>query len=123
MLGLHLHKKGSIFRRKCKIGRGNAMPIILLQTQIMESDVSYLSSKVERIIETRNGQRLIACFGIPYRFATVASGASSGKLLEYVVGGPRLSVQTAYGLEVEMIVLGLNEKEVLAPSFELLHSH
>ncbi|KAF7154681.1 hypothetical protein RHSIM_Rhsim01G0085400 [Rhododendron simsii] len=35
------------------------------------------------------------------RFATVASGASSGKLLEYAVGGPRLSVQTAYGMEVE----------------------
>ncbi|KAF7154401.1 hypothetical protein RHSIM_Rhsim01G0069900 [Rhododendron simsii] len=38
---------------------------------------------------------------ISYRFATVASGASSGKLLEYAVGGPRLSVQTAYGMEVE----------------------
>ncbi|KAG5524699.1 hypothetical protein RHGRI_031392 [Rhododendron griersonianum] len=77
------------------------MPIILLQTQIMELDVSYLSSKVERIIKTRNDQSLIACFGIPYRFATVASGASSGKLLEYAVGGPRLFVQTAYGMEVE----------------------
>ncbi|KAF7149663.1 hypothetical protein RHSIM_Rhsim02G0226700 [Rhododendron simsii] len=77
------------------------MPIILLQTQIMESDVSYLSSKVERIIKTRNGQSLIACFGIPYRFAAVAFGASSGKLLECVVRGPKLSVQTSYCMEVE----------------------
>ncbi|KAG6424126.1 hypothetical protein SASPL_114539 [Salvia splendens] len=29
-------------------------------------------------------------------------GAASGKLLEYEVGGPRVSVQTAYGIEVEM---------------------
>lgn len=37
-----------------------------------------------------------------YRLATVASGAASGKLLEYEVGGPRVSVQTAYGVEVEV---------------------
>lgn len=36
------------------------------------------------------------------RIATVASGAASGKLLQYEVGGPRLSVQTAYGVEVEV---------------------
>lgn len=36
------------------------------------------------------------------RLATVASGAASGKLLEYEVGGPRVSVQTAYGIEVEV---------------------
>lgn len=37
-----------------------------------------------------------------YRLAIVASGAASGKLLEYEVGGPRVSVQTAYGVEVEV---------------------
>lgn len=37
-----------------------------------------------------------------YRLATVASGAASGKLLQYEVGGPRVSVQTAYGVEVEV---------------------
>lgn len=37
-----------------------------------------------------------------YRLATVASGAASGKLLDYEVGGPRVSVQTAYGIEVEV---------------------
>lgn len=37
-----------------------------------------------------------------YRLATVASGAASGKLLQYEVGGPKVSVQTAYGLEVEV---------------------
>ncbi|KAF7154375.1 hypothetical protein RHSIM_Rhsim01G0079800 [Rhododendron simsii] len=52
------------------------------------------------------GQDEISCRRFPQRtryarFATVASGASSGKLLEYAVGGPRLSVQTAYGMEVE----------------------
>lgn len=37
-----------------------------------------------------------------YRIATVASGAASGKLLQYEVGGPKVSVQTAYGVEVEV---------------------
>lgn len=36
------------------------------------------------------------------RLVTVASGAASGKLLEYEVGGPRVCVQTAYGVEVEV---------------------
>lgn len=36
------------------------------------------------------------------RLATVASGAASGKLLQYEVGGPRVCVQTAYGVEVEV---------------------
>ena len=36
------------------------------------------------------------------RLVTVASGAASGKLLQYEVGGPRVSVQTAYGVEVEV---------------------
>ncbi|KAI8565387.1 hypothetical protein RHMOL_Rhmol03G0255000 [Rhododendron molle] len=113
-----------------------------LLKRCVESGVSYLSSKVERIIETANGQSLIACeqnIAVPcryppgviphmkhlfhnilalgllltltpylmllaycYRLATVASGAASGKLLQYEVGGPRVSVQTAYGVEVEV---------------------
>lgn len=36
------------------------------------------------------------------RLATVASGAASGKLLLYELGGPRVCVQTAYGVEVEV---------------------
>ncbi|XP_027339656.1 lycopene epsilon cyclase, chloroplastic isoform X2 [Abrus precatorius] len=36
------------------------------------------------------------------RLVTVASGAASGKLLQYEVGGPKVSVQTAYGVEVEV---------------------
>ncbi|KAK9275977.1 hypothetical protein L1049_023253 [Liquidambar formosana] len=76
-----------------------------LLKRCVESGVSYLSSKVERIIEATNGQSLVACerdIVIPCRLATVASGAASGKLLQYEVGGPRVSVQTAYGVEVEV---------------------
>ncbi|KAF7148547.1 hypothetical protein RHSIM_Rhsim03G0231100 [Rhododendron simsii] len=76
-----------------------------LLKRCVESGVSYLSSKVERIIETANGQSLIACeqnIAVPCRLVTVASGAASGKLLQYEVGGPRVSVQTAYGVEVEV---------------------
>lgn len=60
---------------------------------------------MERITEASSGHRLVECEGnivIPCRLATVASGAASGKLLEYEVGGPRVSVQTAYGIEVEV---------------------
>ncbi|KAL0333750.1 UNVERIFIED_CONTAM: Lycopene epsilon cyclase, chloroplastic [Sesamum angustifolium] len=76
-----------------------------LLKRCVESGVSYLSTKVERIIEASSGHRLVECEGsivIPCRLATVASGAASGKLLEYEVGGPRVSVQTAYGVEVEV---------------------
>ncbi|KAL6984633.1 Lycopene epsilon cyclase, chloroplastic [Sarracenia purpurea var. burkii] len=85
-----------------------------LLKRCVESGVSYLSSKVERIIETTNGQSLIVCeqnVAVPCRLATVASGAASGKLLQYEVGGPRVSVQTAYGMEVEV------EKNPYDPSF------
>lgn len=34
--------------------------------------------------------------------ASFLAGAASGKLLQYEVGGPRVSVQTAYGVEVEV---------------------
>ncbi|XP_057498194.1 lycopene epsilon cyclase, chloroplastic-like [Actinidia eriantha] len=76
-----------------------------LLKRCVESGVSYLSSKVERIIDATNGQSLIECEQnnvVPCRLATVASGAASGKLLQYEVGGPRVSVQTAYGIEVEV---------------------
>ncbi|KAL0426843.1 UNVERIFIED_CONTAM: Lycopene epsilon cyclase, chloroplastic [Sesamum latifolium] len=76
-----------------------------LLKRCVESGVSYLSTKVERIFEASSGHRLVECEGnivISCRLATVASGAASGKLLEYEVGGPRVSVQTAYGVEVEV---------------------
>ncbi|KAM7515679.1 hypothetical protein LguiA_005262 [Lonicera macranthoides] len=76
-----------------------------LLKRCVESGVSYLSSKVERIVESTNGHSLVECESnvvIPCRLATVASGAASGKLLQYEVGGPRVSVQTAYGVEVEV---------------------
>nr|UZH23306.1 lycopene epsilon-cyclase [Citrus sinensis] len=76
-----------------------------LLRRCVESGVSYLSSKVESITESTSGHRLVACehdMIVPCRLATVASGAASGKLLEYEVGGPKVSVQTAYGVEVEV---------------------
>ncbi|CAN8301625.1 unnamed protein product [Cochlearia groenlandica] len=76
-----------------------------LLRRCVESGVLYLSSKVESIKEASDGLRLVSCEGntvIPCRLATVASGAASGKLLEYELGGPRVCVQTAYGVEVEV---------------------
>ncbi|XP_071911140.1 lycopene epsilon cyclase, chloroplastic-like isoform X1 [Coffea arabica] len=76
-----------------------------LLRRCVESGVSYLRSKVERIVEAATGHSLVECEGnivIPCRLATVASGAASGKLLQYELGGPRVSVQTAYGVEVEV---------------------
>ncbi|XP_051149504.1 lycopene epsilon cyclase, chloroplastic isoform X2 [Andrographis paniculata] len=76
-----------------------------LLKRCVESGVSYISTKVERISEASSGHRVVECEGnieIHCRLATVASGAASGKLLEYEVGGPRVSVQTAYGVEVEV---------------------
>ncbi|KAB5552552.1 hypothetical protein DKX38_009863 [Salix brachista] len=76
-----------------------------LLRRCVESGVSYLSSKVERITEATDGHSLVACehgIVVPCRLASVASGAASGKLLQYEVGGPRVSVQTAYGVEVEV---------------------
>lgn len=76
-----------------------------LLRRCIESGVSYFCSKVERIIEAANGHSLVACehgIVVHCRLATVASGAASGKLLQYEVGGPKVSVQTAYGVEVEV---------------------
>ncbi|CAL0320281.1 unnamed protein product [Lupinus luteus] len=76
-----------------------------LLRRCVESGVSYLSSRVERIVEVSNGQSHVVCeydTVVPCRLVTVASGAASGKLLQYEVGGPKVSVQTAYGVEVEV---------------------
>ncbi|XVF29212.1 hypothetical protein REPUB_Repub15cG0101200 [Reevesia pubescens] len=64
----------------------------------------YLISKVKRIIEATNSHNLVVCEHnhlVPCRLVSVASGATSGKLLQYEVRGPRVYVQTAYGIEVE----------------------
>ncbi|KAK4746993.1 hypothetical protein SAY87_026030 [Trapa incisa] len=81
----------------------------LLHEELLErcvkAGVLYLNSKVESIVEAADGHSLIACDHstiVPCRLATVASGAASGRLLQYEVGGPRVSVQTAYGIEVEV---------------------
>ncbi|OIV97377.1 hypothetical protein TanjilG_07129 [Lupinus angustifolius] len=76
-----------------------------LLRRCVESGVSYLSSRVEKIVEVSNGQSHVVCeydTVVPCRLVTVASGAASGKLLQYEVGGPKVSVQTAYGVEVEV---------------------
>ncbi|XP_077247918.1 lycopene beta/epsilon cyclase protein isoform X2 [Tasmannia lanceolata] len=81
----------------------------LLHEELLErcfkSGVVYLNSKVEKIIEASDGHSFVACENdimVPCRLAIVASGAASGKLLQYEVGGPQVSVQTAYGVEVEV---------------------
>ncbi|KAK1313247.1 hypothetical protein QJS10_CPA06g01021 [Acorus calamus] len=76
-----------------------------LLKRCQNNGVVYLDSKVDKITEASEGYSVIYCEGdimIPCRLAIVASGAASGKLLEYEVGGPRVSVQTAYGVEVEV---------------------
>ncbi|TKY72823.1 Lycopene epsilon cyclase [Spatholobus suberectus] len=76
-----------------------------LLRRCVESGVSYLSSRVESIVEASNGHSHVVCeydIVVPCRLVTVASGAASGKLLQYEVGGPKVSVQTAYGVEVEV---------------------
>ncbi|KAK8949126.1 hypothetical protein KSP39_PZI005868 [Platanthera zijinensis] len=76
-----------------------------LLRRCQETGVRFRDSKVEKIVEASDGSSIVVCEGdlkIPCRLATVASGAASGKLLEYEVGGPRVSVQTAYGVEAEV---------------------
>ncbi|XWS72204.1 hypothetical protein CRYUN_Cryun02cG0020200 [Craigia yunnanensis] len=76
-----------------------------LLRRCVKSGVMYLSSKVKTVIEATDGHSLVVCEHnrvVPCRLVTVASGAASGKLLQYEVGGPRVSVQTAYGVEVEV---------------------
>lgn len=76
-----------------------------LLRRCQETGVRFLDSKVEKIVEASDGSSSVVCergLMIPCRLATVASGAASGKLLQYEVGGPRVSVQTAYGVEAEV---------------------
>uniref|UniRef100_A0A0C9S457 TSA: Wollemia nobilis Ref_Wollemi_Transcript_26097_1976 transcribed RNA sequence n=1 Tax=Wollemia nobilis TaxID=56998 RepID=A0A0C9S457_9CONI len=76
-----------------------------LLTRCAEAGVLYLDSKVEKITETGESHSLIACENgmmIPCRLVTVASGAASGKFLQYELDGPPVGVQTAYGMEVEV---------------------
>lgn len=49
-------------------------------------------------VACRNGQSVQA------KLVTVAAGAASGQLIEYEKSGPGVSVQTAYGIEVEVRV-------------------
>ncbi|KAH9298218.1 hypothetical protein KI387_029900, partial [Taxus chinensis] len=70
-----------------------------------EAGVQYLNSKVDKITETSESCSLISCENgmmIPCRIVTVASGAASGKFLQYELDGPSVGVQTAYGMEVEV---------------------
>ncbi|XP_031473635.1 lycopene epsilon cyclase, chloroplastic isoform X2 [Nymphaea colorata] len=76
-----------------------------LVKRCFEAGVTYLDCKVERTIESSDGHILVACesgAAIPCRLAIVASGAASGKLLKYELGGPKVTVQTAYGIEAEV---------------------
>ncbi|KAK3161105.1 hypothetical protein QOZ80_1BG0071910 [Eleusine coracana subsp. coracana] len=76
-----------------------------LLRRCFEAGVTYLNSKVDKIIESPDGHRVVCCERgreILCRLAIVASGAASGRLLEYEVGGPPVCVQTAYGVEVEV---------------------
>ncbi|XXG68258.1 hypothetical protein AAC387_Pa06g1384 [Persea americana] len=86
-----------------------------LLKRCFESGVAYLDSKVEKIIEAKDGHSLVACereITIPCRLAIVASGAASGKLLQYEVGGPQVTMQTAYGgtllSKLQLIFVSLN---------------
>ncbi|GJN18565.1 hypothetical protein PR202_gb05737 [Eleusine coracana subsp. coracana] len=56
-----------------------------LLRRCFEAGVTYLNSKVDKIIESPDGHRV-----------------HPGRLLEYEVGGPPVCVQTAYGVEVEV---------------------
>ncbi|KAJ8766691.1 hypothetical protein K2173_004515 [Erythroxylum novogranatense] len=92
-----------------------------LLSRCVESGVLYRSSKVDRIFEANDGHSVVACedgVSVPCRLVTVASGAASGKLLQYEVGGPRVSVQTAYGVDISKILSCLASKDAMA--FDLL---
>jgi hypothetical protein len=81
---------------------------------------------VDKIIESPDGHRVVCCERgreILCRLAIVASGAASGRLLEYEVGGPPVCVQTAYGVEVEVQRLKklLLSTHLFYPPFRNLH--
>jgi len=70
-----------------------------------EAGVGYLDSEVERILETDENRSTVICANerrIDCRLVAVASGAAAGRFLKYEPGGPGVSVQTAYGVEVEV---------------------
>ncbi|KAG0583854.1 hypothetical protein M758_3G166500 [Ceratodon purpureus] len=70
-----------------------------------EAGVGYLDSRVDRISEVNEGLSSVLCTSgrtVKSRLVTVASGAAAGRFLRYEPGGPEVSVQTAYGLEVEV---------------------
>jgi hypothetical protein len=48
------------------------------------------------MVRCRNGQ------SVQSKLVTVAAGAASGQLIEYEKGASGVSVQTAYGIEVEV---------------------
>ncbi|KAH7426162.1 hypothetical protein KP509_11G087300 [Ceratopteris richardii] len=67
--------------------------------------VKYLESKVERIVEETDKGSVVSCTNgmlISCRLVTAASGAASGRFLNYERGGPEICVQTAYGIEVNV---------------------
>jgi hypothetical protein len=52
------------------------------------------------------------------RLVTAASGAASGQFLDYEEGGPEISVQTSYGIEVNVsfcFLIPMMERESLSP--------
>lgn len=70
-----------------------------------EAGVRYLNSKVERIMEENDRGSIVSCENgmlLSCRLLTAASGAASGRFLNYETGGPEICVQTAYGIEVEV---------------------
>lgn len=81
----------------------------LLREELMkrcaEAGVSFLDSKVDRILEINEDLSSVLCSSgraIKSRLVAVASGAAAGKFLKYETGGPGVGVQTAYGVEVEV---------------------
>ncbi|GAQ89563.1 lycopene epsilon cyclase [Klebsormidium nitens] len=91
------------------VGRGyGRVSRELLRAELLErcakAGVLYMDSSVRGIddgatgstVRCRNGQ------SVQSKLVTVASGAASGQLIEYEKGGPGVSVQTAYGIEVEI---------------------
>ncbi|XP_047257598.1 lycopene epsilon cyclase, chloroplastic-like [Capsicum annuum] len=76
-----------------------------LLKKCVEVDILYLNLKADSIVEAINIYSLVECEGnvvISCRFVTVVSGAASGKFLQYELGGPRISIQIAYRVEVEV---------------------
>ncbi|CAM6125607.1 unnamed protein product [Calypogeia fissa] len=70
-----------------------------------EAGVQYLDSEVERISDSNDLGSSVMCDNgaiLSCRLVAVASGAAAGKFLRYEPGGPGVTVQTAYGIEVDV---------------------